>query len=74
MNRLSFLAREINDLRASLPELERDAYGVADMAAIERAAAARARLDAMLVLYFQESESERTERGAERRAERGRFQ
>jgi hypothetical protein len=59
MTRLDALAREIHNLRSALPEAERDAYGVADITAIERAAVTRARLDAALALYFNESEQER---------------
>jgi hypothetical protein len=58
MTRLDALASEIHNLRSALPEAERDAYGV-DITAIERAAVTRARLDAALALYFNESEQER---------------
>ena len=73
MSRLDALAREIRQLRSALPEAERDAYGLADITAIERAAVTRARLDAALSMYFNEAEAERTA-GRTAKAERGRVQ
>jgi hypothetical protein len=74
MNRLDALAREIRQLRSALPEVERDAYGIADINAIERAAVTRARLDAALALYFNEAEAARKSYRIVANRDSGRFQ
>lgn len=61
-DRLDVLASTIRQLRAGLVEDERSAFDLCDVAAVERAAMTRARLEVALNEYFALSERDRSAR------------